>query len=98
MGFRSQGIGFVGLLLVWDFTRAVLERDWSFWVIIPGQRKTSETLISAKTSILVQCFRCLAFPDPREDPKSRSLNGGSYKVPLVVQGPKLGDLLSRSKP
>ena len=21
------------------------------------------------------------FPDPREDPKSRSLNGGSYKVP-----------------
>ena len=24
------------------------------------------------------------FPDPREDPKSRSLNGGSYKVPLVV--------------
>ena len=23
-------------------------------------------------------------PDPREDPKSRSLNGGSYKVPLVV--------------
>ena len=35
-------------------------------------------------------------PDPREDPKSRSLNGGSYKVPLVVQGPKLGDLLSRS--
>ena len=36
------------------------------------------------------------FPDPREDPKSRSLNGGSYKVPLVVWGPKLGDLLSRS--
>ena len=36
-------------------------------------------------------------PDPlREDPKSRSLNGGSYKVPLVVYGPKLGDLLSRS--
>ena len=35
-------------------------------------------------------------PDPREDPKSRSLNGGSYKVPLVVWGPKLGDLLSRS--
>ena len=24
------------------------------------------------------------FPDPREDPKSRSLNGGSYKVHLVV--------------
>ena len=24
------------------------------------------------------------YPDPREDPKSRSLNGGSYKVPLVV--------------
>ena len=23
-------------------------------------------------------------PRPREDPKSRSLNGGSYKVPLVV--------------
>ena len=23
-------------------------------------------------------------PDPREDPKSRSLNGGSYKVPVVV--------------
>ena len=23
-------------------------------------------------------------PDPREDPKSGSLNGGSYKVPLVV--------------
>ena len=22
--------------------------------------------------------------NPREDPKSRSLNGGSYKVPLVV--------------
>ena len=36
------------------------------------------------------------YPDPREDPKSRSLNGGSYKVPLVVWGPKLGDLLSRS--
>ena len=35
-------------------------------------------------------------PDPWEDPKSRSLNGGSYKVPLVVWGPKLGDLLSRS--
>ena len=35
-------------------------------------------------------------PDPRKDPKSRSLNGGSYKVPLVVKGPKLGDLLSRS--
>ena len=26
----------------------------------------------------------VTFPDPREDPKSRSLNGGSYKVPLVV--------------
>ena len=37
-----------------------------------------------------------AIPDPREDPKSRSLNGGSYTVPLVVWGPKLGDLLSRS--
>ena len=36
------------------------------------------------------------YPDPREDPKSRSLHGGSYKVPLVVEGPKLGDLLSRS--
>ena len=24
------------------------------------------------------------FPDPREDLESRSLNGGSYKVPLVV--------------
>ena len=24
------------------------------------------------------------FPDRREDPKSRSLNGGPYKVPLVV--------------
>ena len=24
------------------------------------------------------------YPDFREDPKSRSLNGGSYKVPLVV--------------
>ena len=35
-------------------------------------------------------------PDPRKDPKSRSLNGVSYKVPLVVKGPKLGDLLSRS--
>ena len=23
-------------------------------------------------------------PDPREDPKRRSLNGGSYKVPIVV--------------
>ena len=23
-------------------------------------------------------------PDPRKDPKSRSLKGGSYKVPLVV--------------
>ena len=23
-------------------------------------------------------------PDPREDPTSRSLNGGSYEVPLVV--------------
>ena len=29
-------------------------------------------------------------------PKSRSLNGGAYKVPLIVWGPKLGDLLSRS--
>ena len=28
--------------------------------------------------------RWLFFPDPREDPKSRSLNWGSYKVPLVV--------------
>ena len=36
------------------------------------------------------------YPDPREDPKFRFLNGGSYKVPLVVQGLKLGDLLSRS--
>ena len=35
-------------------------------------------------------------PDPREDPKSRFLNEGSSKLPLVVQGPKLGDLLSRS--
>ena len=26
----------------------------------------------------------ISFPDPQEDPKSRSLNGGSYKVPLVV--------------
>ena len=26
----------------------------------------------------------LQYPDPREDPKSRSLNGGSYKVPLLV--------------
>ena len=26
----------------------------------------------------------ILYPDPREDPKSRSLNGGSYKVPLVV--------------
>ena len=24
------------------------------------------------------------YPDPREDLKSRSLNGGSFKVPLVV--------------
>ena len=28
------------------------------------------------------------YPDPRKDP-----NGGSYKVPLVVEGPKFGDLL-----
>ena len=25
-------------------------------------------------------------PDPREDPKSRSLNGASYKVPLLAFG------------
>ena len=42
------------------------------------------------------CVCAPVYPDPREDPKSRSLNGGSYKVPLVVEGPKLGDLLSRS--
>ena len=41
-------------------------------------------------------YRVYKYPDPREDPKSRSRNGGSYKVPLVVYGPKLGDLLSRS--
>ena len=29
-------------------------------------------------------FVGIDFPDPWEDPKSRSLNGGSYKVPLVV--------------
>ena len=38
-----------------------------------------------------QSRRALGYPDPREAPKSRSLNGGSYNVP----GPKLGDLLSR---
>ena len=27
---------------------------------------------------------CRVVPRPPEDPKSRSLNGGSYKVPLVV--------------
>ena len=37
-----------------------------------------------------------AIPEFREDPKTRSLNGGSYKEPLVVWGPKLGVLLSRS--
>ena len=26
----------------------------------------------------------LKYPDPWEDLKSRSINGGSYKVPLVV--------------
>ena len=41
-------------------------------------------------------LRVQEFPDPWEDPNSISLNGGSYKVPLVVWGPKLGDLLSRS--
>ena len=40
--------------------------------------------------------RVSLLPDPREDPKRRSLNEGSYKVPLVVWGPKLGDLLFRS--
>ena len=30
------------------------------------------------------------FPDPREDPKSRSLNGGSFKVPFSSQGPNQG--------
>ena len=29
-------------------------------------------------------FIVVPFQDPREDPKSRSLTGGSYKVPLVV--------------
>ena len=29
-------------------------------------------------------------PDPQEDPKSRSLNGGSYKVPLVARVPNYG--------
>ena len=38
------------------------------------------------------------FPDPQEDPKSRSLNGGSCKVPLVVSVPRLGDLLSSLNP
>ena len=33
---------------------------------------------------------CHVFPDPREDPKSRSLNGGSYKVPLISSiGPQI---------
>ena len=35
------------------------------------------------------------FPDPREDPKSRSPKGG-YPAPFSSQGPKLGDLLFRS--
>ena len=29
-------------------------------------------------------------PDPREHPKSTSLNGGSYKVPLVYRPPNYG--------
>ena len=43
---------------------------------------------------VVKFLPAFSDPDPREDPTSRSLNGGSYKVPLV--GPKLGDLLFRS--
>ena len=42
---------------------------------------------SAGLQSLVDRFfwlRGCKFPDPQEDPKSRSLNGGSYKVPLVV--------------
>ena len=27
------------------------------------------------------CSERITYPDPREDPKSRSRNGGSYKVP-----------------
>ena len=30
------------------------------------------------------CGVAMDDPDPREDPKSRSLNGGSYKVSVVV--------------
>ena len=37
-------------------------------------------------------LRLRVYPEFREDLESRSLNGGSDKVPLVVQGPKLGDL------
>ena len=33
---------------------------------------------------LQSCMQIFHSPDPREDPKSRSLNGGSYKVFLVV--------------
>ena len=36
------------------------------------------------------------YPDPREDPESRSLKEGSYKAPFSSWGPKLGDLLFRS--
>ena len=30
-------------------------------------------------------IRSMEFPDPREDPKSRSLHGGSYKALLVYK-------------
>ena len=58
--------------------------------------KFETTRCKAFTSLLQAREAYLPTPDSREDPKSRSLNGGSYNVPLVAYGPKLGDLLSRS--
>ena len=49
----------------------------------PGLRRNPKSN-GILSMVLPTDLPCPANPDPREDPKSRSLNGGSYKLPLVV--------------
>ena len=76
---------------VWAGRSIVVAWGYGLGLMIEGDNRVQGSRFS-----ISGWLRHSPFPDPREDPKSRSLNGGSYKVPFSSWGPKLGDLLSRS--
>ena len=98
-GFLWEGLGFGGF----QFRACIgthrscdghFDRFVDMWVKTVGGCEGTASAWDRSRRGVGRCFS----PDPREDPKSRSLNEGSYKVPSVVEGPKSGYLLSRSSP